>query len=441
MKASAILLMAGSGSRFKKDYPKQFYNLFGTPIYIHTLKQFLKANCFEEIILCCPIDYIDAVKKEVDQYQNVKLIPGGKTRQESSFNAINACNKDCEIVLIHDAVRPFVRTQIIQKNLQLARKYKAVNTCIESTDTLVKINNKETIESFPKRHQLMRGQTPQTFEYSLIKKAHLNALSQNITNATDDCQLIFLLNHPVHICKGEETNIKITTPFDLTIAKQLCLDSKTYVKHSIQSLKGKKYILIGASGGIGQCVHSLIEENNGIVIPVSLNKSKYKMDLTQKENIKSVLTKISEEYGAVDGLINSAGLLHKSSLSSLKDSEIDNLINTNLTGAIYCCKFAKIKPNGHIINISSSAYVKGRKNHSIYSSAKAALVNFTQALAEERGDLFINVIVPQRTNTNMRKAHFSNEDPKSLLSPEIVAMHIVDLLKDKQTAKIIEINL
>jgi len=441
MKASAILLMAGSGSRFKKNYPKQFFKLFGLPIYLHTLKQFLKSACFHEIILCCPSDYVDTVKKETEQYQNIKVIPGGKTRQESSFNAINACNKDCEIVLIHDAVRPFISTEIIHNNLALAKKHKAVNTCIESTDTIVKISEKNTVENFPNRNYLMRGQTPQTFEYSLIRKAHLNALSKNITNATDDCQLVFMLNHPVHICKGDERNIKITTPFDLTIAKQLLQDLEISIKPSNLSFKDKKYILIGASGGIGQQVHALIEEGEGFVIPVSLNNSKYKMDLTKKEDIKSVLNIIHKKYGLVDGLINSAGLLHKSPLSTLTDSEIDNLISTNLTGVIYCCKFAKIKPKGHIINISSSSYAKGRKNHSIYSSSKAAIVNFTQALAEERADLYINAVAPQRTNTYMRKANFSNEDPKKLLSPKTVALQIVYLLKGQKSAKIIEINL
>jgi len=439
MKASAILLMAGSGCRFKKSYPKQFYKLLGFPIYIHTLKQFIKSASFQEIILCCPSDYVDVVKKETEQYQNIKVVPGGKTRQQSSFNAINACSDDCEIVLIHDAVRPFVSTKIIRDNLNLVQKYKAVNTCIESTDTVVKINDKTKVEGFPDRSFLVRGQTPQTFEYSLIKKAHLNALKKNITNATDDCQLVFMLPHPVYICKGEEKNIKITTPFDVNIAKQILQDTEISLQPSNQSFEGKKYILIGASGGIGKHIHNLIERNDGLVIPVSLKNSKYKMDLAKKESIKSVLETIHKKYGPVNGLINSAGLLHKSPLSALTDAEIDNLIKINLTGVIYCCKFAKIKPNGHIINISSSSYVKGRKDHSIYSSSKAALVNFTQALAEEREDLYINSVVPQRTNTNMRRAHFYNEDPKELLSPDIVALEIVNILKNKQSSKVFEL--
>ncbi len=439
MKASAILLMAGSGSRFKKSYPKQFYKLLGTPVYIHTLKQFIKSAIFQEIILCCHSDYIDEVKKETEQYQNVKVVSGGKTRQQSSFNAINACSDDCEIVLIHDAVRPFVSTKIIRDNLTLAQKYKAVNTCIESTDTLVKTSDKIKIDSFPDRKSLMRGQTPQTFEYSLIKKAHLNAIKKNITNATDDCQLVFMLPHPVYICKGEEKNIKITTPFDINIAKQILQEAEISLEPSDKSFEGKKYILIGASGGIGKHIHNLIEQNEGFVIPVSLKNSKYKMDLTKKESIKSVLEMIHSKYGPVDGLINSAGLLHKSPLSVLTDSEIDNLININLTGVIYCCKFTKIKRHGHIINVSSSSYVKGRKNHSIYSSSKAALVNFTQALAEEREDLYINSVVPQRTNTNMRRSHFYDEDPNELLSPDTVALEIINILKNEQSAKVFEL--
>jgi ribitol-5-phosphate 2-dehydrogenase (NADP+) / D-ribitol-5-phosphate cytidylyltransferase len=441
MKASAILVMAGNGSRFKKTMPKQFYRLSGIPIYLHTLEVFLKSNLFNEIILCCHLDFISRVKSETCNYQTVKVIPGGKTRQESVFEGINSCNKNCEIVLIHDAVRPFVSLQILENNLALAKKYQAVNTCIQSSDTIIETLDKKTIHKIPNRQNLMQGQTPQTFSYDLIRKAHQNSLNKNITNATDDCQLVLNLFHTIHICEGDKKNIKITTEFDLILAEQILKKPSSFIKIAPNNAKNKKYLLIGASGGIGNCIKKILEEEGHFVIPVSKKHSQYKMDLRDKNNIKATLALIFQKYGLVDGLINCAGVLHKSTLTNLSDEEIADLIQINFTGVVYCCKFAKIKSGGHIINVASSAHLKGRKNHSIYSSSKAALVNFTEALAEEKEDLFVNAVIPSRTNTYMRRSFFKNDNLNELLPPETVAIQIVELLKTQETARLVEIKL
>ena len=124
---------------------------------------------------------------------------------------------------------------------------------------------------------------------------------------------------------------------------------------------------------------------------------------------------------------------------SFNNDEIDSIIKTNLLGLIYCCREAKIKDGGDIVNISSSSYSYGRKDFGIYSSSKSAVVNFTQSLALELTNLKVNTIVPQRTNTQMRQLFFKNEE--NLLSPNVVAKEIIKILKQNFTGNIFEIKI
>lgn len=424
-KVAAILLMGGSGDRFGSKTPKQFHRLSGKKLYQHTLEKFLRIG-FHEIILVCPEGWLEKV-------ENVKVIAGGKTRQESSYLGLLACSKDTEVVVIHDAVRPFVTERIISENIEAAYIHGAVDTCIPTADTIVHSKDGEVVTDIPKRHQYLRGQTPQSFRYPLILKAHEAALG---VNASDDCSLVLNLGHSVHIVKGDEHNIKITTELDLYIAEQLFRLSPVHTTSSRASLKGKRYVITGGSGGIGSEVIKLLEKEEALCTSISRNASDFSTDLTSPEHVEAVFEKI----GPIDGLINCVGLFKVKELKNLSSQEIKELIAVNLTSLIYCCKWAKVIEEGHIVNISSSSYSKGRKDYPIYSSAKAAVVNFTQALAEEYKTKKINAVVPKRTNTSLRRAEFPSESPDELLSPLDVAATIVNLLKQSITGFIVEVN-
>lgn len=210
----SILLMAGQGDRFGHPLPKQFHILEGKKIFQWTLDRLLQSGLFEEIILVCPEDR----KEEIEVFDNVRVVVGGATRQESSYRGLLACGEETEIVLIHDAVRPFVSQKILEENIHAARLYGAVDTCIASADTLVYAPKGDQIEEIPLRAHFLRGQTPQTFKYGLIREAHERGQKRD---ATDDCQLVLDLGFPVHIVKGEESNLKITTAMDLVIAERI----------------------------------------------------------------------------------------------------------------------------------------------------------------------------------------------------------------------------
>lgn len=208
----AVLLMGGEGRRFGGDVPKQFQLLFNKKLYCHALDTFFAVDLFDEIILVCHPNWMDI------SYNGVKVVAGGATRQESSYRGIQAFQAS-DIVLIHDAVRPFVTEQILRENVAGAIEWGAVNTCVPSMDTLVHAPGGKKIDSIPQREEYLRGQTPQTFRREWILEAHERAIRDGVCNASDDCRLVLRMGRPVHVVAGEERNFKITSEFDLLLAK------------------------------------------------------------------------------------------------------------------------------------------------------------------------------------------------------------------------------
>lgn len=439
LKIAGILLMAGTGSRFGSGMPKQFHRLAGKEIYQHTLECFMLSGLFDELFLVCPPERVESLQREVPI--SVHVIAGGDSRQESSYLGLIAC-QTADIVCIHDAVRPFVTQEILRENISKAREFGAVNTCIPSTDTLVFAPLSEMISAIPARKDFLRGQTPQTFRYSLILQAHQLAREKGITERSDDCSLVLDMGHPVHAAPGNEHNIKITTGLDLSLAEQIF----RLVQHQIPSsspftLVGKHYIVTGGTGSIGKEVCEGLKKEGAIPIPLSRSSTRYSADLSSYSSTLKAFEEIEKAFGPIDGLINCIGYLKLGSLADLSQEEIDKQISTNLKALIFCCKCASLKKGAHIINIASSSYARGRKDFTVYACAKAAVVNFSQGLAEERPDLIINAIVPQRTKTPMRLSNFTDEDQSSLLDPKDVAQEIIALLKqDQLKGSILEIR-
>lgn len=429
----AILLMGGIGNRFGSTTPKQFLNLSGKKIYLHTLETFLTFSEFSEILLVCHKDHIDTIAKEISD-PRIRIIPGGDTRQASSHQGLIACSSETTHVIIHDAARPFISETIIQDHLEALKKYPAINTCIPSTDTIVHAKSSNTITSIPDRSEYLRGQTPQSFSYPLILKAHEKGANQN---ASDDCRLVLNLGHSVHIVSGSENNIKITNELDLFLAEQLMRRKNHPTAQKSSSIKGKTFAITGGTGGIGSALADLLKKEEAHPLILSKSSPTYPIDLTSFDQTD----KLFKTIGPIDGLINCVGTLSLKPFQSLSPEEIDSLLSTNLHAILYSCRCAQIKPGGHIINLSSSSFSRGRKSYILYSSAKAAIVNFTQGLAEERSDLHINTVIPQRTATPMRMANFPNENPSTLLSPKDVAKEILSLLKQTgTTASLIEVR-
>jgi 2-C-methyl-D-erythritol 4-phosphate cytidylyltransferase len=210
----AILLMGGDGKRFGSELPKQLQLLGGKKVFTYALETLIASGLFHEIVLVCHPHWMVA-------HEGARSIPGGATRQQSSYRGLHGFTQRPDIVLIHDAVRPFVSERILRDNVALAIQHGAADTCIPSADTLVHAPGGQRIAAIPPRAEYQRGQTPQTFRYDWILEAHEQALVQGVENASDDCQLALRMGRPIWIAQGEEINIKITTELDLSLAESL----------------------------------------------------------------------------------------------------------------------------------------------------------------------------------------------------------------------------
>jgi len=229
----AIILAGGKGTRMGiVNQPKQFIDVYGKPIVVHTLEAFDIHEQIDAIAIVCLKEWQEEVKIWIRKYELNKvkwIVEGGETRQESVFNGLKAIKNDVrsdDIVVIHDAARPLISNRIITENIEGAKKYGAVDTVIPSSDTIIQSKDNEYISSIPIRNELYIGQTPQSFKYSVIWNAHKNANEETLKIATDDCRLVLSYGIDVHLVNGDKLNFKITTMEDLLLLKSIIKMSK-----------------------------------------------------------------------------------------------------------------------------------------------------------------------------------------------------------------------
>jgi len=217
---TALIAAAGQGKRMKSDVNKQYLNINDKPILVHTLEMFDKSQIIDDIILIVKKDEIDFCKKEIiNKYKfnkTIKIVSGGKERQESIYNGLKAANKKTKVVVTHDGARPFVTLDIIEKSIYEAIKYKAVGVGVPVKDTIKVIDNDNYIIDTPNRSKLWKIQTPQTFLYNILLRAHEIALHDGFLG-TDDSVLVERIGVKVKMIKGSYENIKITTPEDMIL--------------------------------------------------------------------------------------------------------------------------------------------------------------------------------------------------------------------------------
>lgn len=231
MKNIAIILAGGAGKRFGADRPKQLLPLEdGRSVLEHAVSAFRSCDCIDEVIVVMHKDWIEQVRPLLPDTQ---LIPGGRERWESSWNAIAAIGTNrgdvfgdtkCEEekggellnVLIHDAARPFVSERIIRDVCSALCSHEAVTVAVPATDTIYRVQD-GCICEIPNRSTMMRAQTPQAFRLSLIRHAYEIARQDPALQATDDCGIVhrYLPDTPIYVVEGEEANRKITFKQDL----------------------------------------------------------------------------------------------------------------------------------------------------------------------------------------------------------------------------------
>lgn len=220
MKYYLIVPASGEGKRFGSKIPKQFLKLSssGCEVIFHTLKKFNSISLVSSIVIATNPQYIRKVKdiSVKGNFTKVKnIVPGGESRQQSVLNALNSLNcSSGDIIIIHDAVRPFISKKKINEMCKLAPDYDCLIPGLKVNDTVKKINHHNFVEETIPRDNIWRIQTPQFFKYGKLIKAFQFAAEKKIIG-TDEASLIEAAGMKVKITEGEVTNIKITTKEDL----------------------------------------------------------------------------------------------------------------------------------------------------------------------------------------------------------------------------------
>jgi len=224
MKTVAIIPAGGSGKRLKSPVAKQYVLLNHMPVLVRTLKIFQQANGIDEIILVLPEnDLVNARKNLVDKYNLTKvaaIVGGGKERQDSVSNGLSAIAGICDIVVIHDGVRPFVTEEMINQSVDAARIEGASSIGVKVKDTVKQAGKGSLVEATLSRHNLWLTQTPQAFKFDVLQRAYDKATKDNYYG-TDDASLVERIGIKVKMIEGSYENIKITTPEDLIVAEVL----------------------------------------------------------------------------------------------------------------------------------------------------------------------------------------------------------------------------
>ncbi len=210
-KVNAIIPAGGTSSRFGNKN-KLLEKIYDKEVIRYTIEAFEKSEV-DEIIICSNINIIDELKEIFKNSQKVKIIEGGATRQESVFNGLKA--SECDYVLIHDGARPMISTDLINSAIEEVKTKKALTVATKTIDTIKEVIDGKIVKTID-RAKLYNTQTPQAFEYNLIKDAHMKLYGKNYT---DDAGMLEELGQTVYILNGSYKNIKITTQNDIDIAK------------------------------------------------------------------------------------------------------------------------------------------------------------------------------------------------------------------------------
>jgi len=222
MRTLAIILAGGAGKRMGAATNKQFLLIDNKPIIVHTLQIFEECRAIDGIYLVVNQKDLPMIQEEIlETYRFnkiLKLVIGGRLRQDSVRNGLEAIENPCDIVIIHDGARPFVSPSFIDKGIFLMEMFDAVIPALPVKDTIKVVSKEGFVQKTLERDSLWRVQTPQTFKYDLITKAYREGAAKKLYGY-DDATFLEHMGKKVKVIEGSPYNIKITTPEDLIVAR------------------------------------------------------------------------------------------------------------------------------------------------------------------------------------------------------------------------------
>jgi 2-C-methyl-D-erythritol 4-phosphate cytidylyltransferase len=285
----------------------------------------------------------------------------------------------------------------------------------------------------------------------VIKQAYARAALDERFVATDDCTVVlrYLPEVAIWVVLGDERNMKVTEPIDVYLADKLfqLTSSQAPTPRSDegyrQALEGRTMVVFGGSYGIGADIASLARERGADVFTFS--RSATGTHVERRSDIAAAAGRVLDATGRVDLVVNTAGVLPRADLVETSEETIYSATEINYLAPLFIAQ--EFHPHlkatrGSLLLFTSSSYTRGRGGYSLYSSAKAAVVNLTQALADEwAGDgVRVNCLNPERTATPMRTKAFGEESPGSLLESALVAQLSLDVLLGAQTGQVVDVR-
>ena len=229
MRSIAIILAGGAGKRMGASTNKQFLLLDNKPIIVHTLQVFEECRSIDGIYLVVNQKDLPVIQEEIlEAYRFnrlTKIVIGGRLRQDSVRNGLEAIEGPCDNVVIHDGARPFVSPSFIEKGIYLMEMFDAIIPALPVKDTIKVISKEGFVVKTLERDSLWHVQTPQTFKYDLILKAYKEGMAKKLFGY-DDATFLEMMGKKVKVIEGSPYNIKITTPEDLIIAKGMLAELK-----------------------------------------------------------------------------------------------------------------------------------------------------------------------------------------------------------------------
>ncbi|MBI3800720.1 MAG: 2-C-methyl-D-erythritol 4-phosphate cytidylyltransferase [Deltaproteobacteria bacterium] len=223
---NAVIVAAGKGERMGTLLPKPFLALAGVPLLIHTVRNLLRSPLITKLVIVVAAEREVFLQDLLERYGPfsvpIGLVHGGRERQDSVRLGLAALDPACEVVVIHDAARPFIAAEIVDRSVAAAVEVGGALVAIPVKDTLKQVDEDNTVLATVPRQSLWLAQTPQTFRVQLIREAHARAVSEGII-ATDDAALLERIGAQVKVVRGDPLNFKITTPDDLRLAEAILL--------------------------------------------------------------------------------------------------------------------------------------------------------------------------------------------------------------------------
>lgn len=447
LRSVGVVLAGGVGRRVGLDTPKQLIKIAGRTILEHTLALFNGSPEIDEIVVLMAPGYAGTVREIVEKggFDKVsQIVEGGASRTESTWRALKALGpQECN-VLLHDAVRPLLEPRIITECVRALRTYSAVEVAIPSSDTILVAApgpGGDIIRDIPDRSWLRRAQTPQCFRLSLIREAYERAFADpdfDRRPATDDCGVLlrYLPDVPIYIVPGSEQNMKVTHPVDVYIADKLLQLAgaagapRPDARDHREALDGRTMVVFDGGHGIGADVVELAAGHGARVH--SFSRAQNGVRVEDYDSVAKALAQV----GRIDFVVSTAGVPQAGKLAEVAHEAIAETVGVSYLGPVNVARAAYPylrESAGHLLLCTG-----GGAGHSLYSSAKAAVVSLTRALADEWADdgIRVNCVNSERAGTPA----LGEEPGRAALSPRAVAQTSLDVLISDLTGQVIDVR-